>query len=245
MRGLLDLRVVTSRSLLDSAIRRQSWPNGPGRYTAPKRSPPSTTHPPLSCTAQRAAIDRVLDQPGWIDAIRSRLRIGQSIDYFDPQANRPHARQILKLRRKQAVVLDFATQKRWLISYAAINLDGADVEIREDRYIQLFEKTDYVLRALDALFLDEVITMEEYNVRRGLFKGYVKRFYYACRSLDEGLRARMDALELKDKARAASKDSSPASAEPNASNVSRPVNESSAKRSKAAKTKPKSAQAVV
>jgi hypothetical protein len=35
------------------------------------------------------------------------------------------------LRRKQAVVLDLATQKRWLISYVAINLDGADVEIRE------------------------------------------------------------------------------------------------------------------
>ena len=29
------------------------------------------------------------------------------------------------------MVLDLATQKRWLISYAAINLDGADVEIRE------------------------------------------------------------------------------------------------------------------
>jgi hypothetical protein len=28
-------------------------------------------------------------------------------------------------------VHDLATQKRWLISYAAINLDGADVEIRE------------------------------------------------------------------------------------------------------------------
>ena len=37
----------------------------------------------------------------------------------------------MELRRKQAVVLDLATQKRWLISYAAINLDGADVEIRE------------------------------------------------------------------------------------------------------------------
>ncbi len=35
------------------------------------------------------------------------------------------------MRRKQAVVLDLATQKRWLISYMAINLDGADVEIRE------------------------------------------------------------------------------------------------------------------
>lgn len=79
----------------------------------------------------RAAIDRVLDQPGWMDAVRSRLRVGQPIQYFDPAANRSHQGQVLELRRKQAVVLDLATQKRWLISYAAINLDGADVEIRE------------------------------------------------------------------------------------------------------------------
>ena len=79
----------------------------------------------------RAAIDRVLDQPGWMAAVQSRLRIGQAIDYFDPQANRSHRCQLLELRRKQAVVLDLETQKRWLISYAAINLDGADVEIRE------------------------------------------------------------------------------------------------------------------
>ena len=79
----------------------------------------------------RAAIDRVLDQPGWMDAVRSRLRIGQAIQYFEPSANRSLQGQVLELRRKQAVVLDLATQKRWLISYAAINLDGADVEIRE------------------------------------------------------------------------------------------------------------------
>lgn len=79
----------------------------------------------------RAAIDRVLDQSGWMDAVRSRLRVGQAVEYFDPAANRSHQGQILELRRKQAVVLDLATQKCWLISYAAINLDGADVEIRE------------------------------------------------------------------------------------------------------------------
>lgn len=79
----------------------------------------------------RAAIDRVLDQPGWMDAVRSRLRVGQHIQYFDPGANRSQQGEIEELRRKQAVVLDLATQKRWLISYAAINLDGADVEIRE------------------------------------------------------------------------------------------------------------------
>ena len=79
----------------------------------------------------RAAIDRVLDQPGWMQAVQSRLRTGQSVQYFDPPTNRAYSGQILELRRKQAVVLDLETQKRWLIPYAAINLDGADVEIRE------------------------------------------------------------------------------------------------------------------
>jgi hypothetical protein len=79
----------------------------------------------------RAAIDRVLDQPGWMDAVRARLQIGQTIDYFDSQENRLHQGRILELRRKQVGIIDLATQKRWLISYASINLDGADVEIRE------------------------------------------------------------------------------------------------------------------
>ena len=79
----------------------------------------------------RAAIDRVLDQPGWMEAVRSRLRVGQPIHYFDSGANRTQQGEVVELRRKQAVVLDLATQKHWLISYAAINLDGADVEVRE------------------------------------------------------------------------------------------------------------------
>ena len=79
----------------------------------------------------RAAIDRVLDQPDWIHAVQSRLRVGQNIEYFDTQTNRTHKGQVLEMRRKQAVVLDIDRQQRWLISYAAINLDGADVEIRE------------------------------------------------------------------------------------------------------------------
>jgi hypothetical protein len=79
----------------------------------------------------RAAIDRVLDQPGWMTAVQARLRVGQAVEYFDPQANRSFKGQLLEMRRKQAVVLELETQKRWLISYAAINLDGADVEIRE------------------------------------------------------------------------------------------------------------------
>ena len=79
----------------------------------------------------RAAINRVLDEPRWLQAIQSRLQIGQPIEYFDAQANKLRHGKLLELRRKQTVVLDQDDGKRWLIPYVAINLDGSDVEIRE------------------------------------------------------------------------------------------------------------------
>lgn len=81
----------------------------------------------------RAAIDRVLDEPRWLQAIQARLQIGQSVQYFDTQANALKRGQVLELRRKRAVVLDLDDAKRWIISYAAINLDGSDVQIREQK----------------------------------------------------------------------------------------------------------------
>lgn len=79
----------------------------------------------------RAAINRVLDEPRWLQAIQARLQIGQAIEYFDAQANKPRHGKLLELRRKQAVVMDRDDGKRWLIPYVAINLDGTDVQIRE------------------------------------------------------------------------------------------------------------------
>ncbi len=79
----------------------------------------------------RAAIDTVLDEPRWLQAIRARLQLGQPIEYFDSQANTLRHGKLLELRRKQAVILDQADGKRWLIAYVAINIDGADVQIRE------------------------------------------------------------------------------------------------------------------
>ena len=79
----------------------------------------------------RAAIDRVLDDPRWLKAVQSRLRVGQVSEYFDRQSNAMRPCQILEFRRKQVVVLDQLDGKRWLIAYAAINLDGVDAKIRE------------------------------------------------------------------------------------------------------------------
>lgn len=81
----------------------------------------------------RAAIDRVLDEPVWLQAIQSRLKVGQAVQFFDLRANRLKRGQVLELRRKELVVLDLEEPMRWVLSYAAINLDGADVQIREHK----------------------------------------------------------------------------------------------------------------
>lgn len=81
----------------------------------------------------RAAIDRVLDEPRWMQAIQSRLKVGQAVQYFDAQANALKRGQVLEMRRKQVIVLDLDDARRWIMSYAAINLDGLDVQIREQK----------------------------------------------------------------------------------------------------------------
>ena len=81
----------------------------------------------------RAAINTVLDDPSWLQAIQARLHVGQDIKYFDVQANALKRGKILELRRKQAVILDLDDARKWIISYASINLDGADVQIRENK----------------------------------------------------------------------------------------------------------------
>jgi hypothetical protein len=107
-----------------------------------------------------------------------------------------------------------------------------------NRYIQLIEKTDYLLRALDPLFQQEVITMEEYNLRRGLCKRQVKRFYYACRRFDEGLRGRMDAREaVAATARSGVKGNGATSSDANAHGQATPVARSTGPKPRATRSK--------
>lgn len=79
----------------------------------------------------RAAIDRVLDDPRWMQSVQSQLGVGQEIMYFDPQDNALKSGVVLEMRRKQAVVI--SNSRRWLVSYAAINVHAVDVQIREKK----------------------------------------------------------------------------------------------------------------
>lgn len=79
----------------------------------------------------RAAIDRVLADPKWIRAVQSQLRIGQEITFFDARANKLLTAEVLDFRKKEVLVRQLDTDERWLIAYTCINLDGADILIRE------------------------------------------------------------------------------------------------------------------
>ncbi len=67
----------------------------------------------------RAAINRVLDQPQWAEAIRSRLHVGQLIEYFDSQGN-TSCKAKHRMNRKRALASATAS----MLDYAAINIDG-------------------------------------------------------------------------------------------------------------------------
>lgn len=79
----------------------------------------------------RAAIGVALNEPARLQAIQASLQIGQSIEYFDAQANTERYGTVLELRRKTAVIRDRDDGRRWLIDYPSINLDGAAVRIRQ------------------------------------------------------------------------------------------------------------------
>lgn len=78
-----------------------------------------------------AAIDRLLDQPHWVERVRERLSIGQNIEYFDPQSNRLQSGHIIEFRRKRLLIQPPHTAERYLIPYVAINVEGLDTRIQE------------------------------------------------------------------------------------------------------------------
>lgn len=79
----------------------------------------------------RSIIDHALDQPQWMMAVQARLSPGMVLEYFDPRTNAAVKATLLEMRRKTAVVQDLVSKQIWVISYAAINLEGADVEVRD------------------------------------------------------------------------------------------------------------------
>ncbi|MBF0370574.1 MAG: hypothetical protein HQL52_14065 [Magnetococcales bacterium] len=77
----------------------------------------------------QVGIDKMLDQPERLQAVKNRLRPGMEIVYFDEGNNHPVRGEVVELRRTRLVVRSLEDNKQWLIRFHMIDLDGVDTSI--------------------------------------------------------------------------------------------------------------------
>ena len=78
----------------------------------------------------RAALSQQLEDPLRIEQVRSRLRPGMPISYFDEAQNRLIKATVIELHRTRLLVENQHDHQRWSIPFGAVNIDGVETDIR-------------------------------------------------------------------------------------------------------------------
>ena len=76
------------------------------------------------------AIYQELLNPKRIEQIKAQLKIGQHIDYCDPQKNCLVDAVILKIQKTRCLVRNIDDQKSWNLPFYYLNLDNVDADIK-------------------------------------------------------------------------------------------------------------------
>ncbi len=79
------------------------------------------------------AIGNELENPKRILHLKQKLRIGMELSYFYHVENRLVKAKLLDMNQKKVVVLDHEQNKRFVIPYYMLNIDGTDTEIYESK----------------------------------------------------------------------------------------------------------------
>lgn len=79
------------------------------------------------------AIRTKLDDPRWRLAVQQRVLIGQEVQWFNSRENRLRRGKLLEKRQRTVLLLDTEDGRRWELDYFCINLEGVDVQVREQR----------------------------------------------------------------------------------------------------------------
>jgi hypothetical protein len=77
------------------------------------------------------AIDRELENPQQINAVKRKLRLGMELYYFDRIQNRAINARLVALRQKQAVIFDLEQNKDFLVPYYMLNVERVETSIHE------------------------------------------------------------------------------------------------------------------
>jgi len=75
------------------------------------------------------AIDKLLEDPERINALRKKLVIGMQLDYFNVEQNRAIACELLEVKRTRALVKEIDSGQRWTVPFHYLNLDHIPTEL--------------------------------------------------------------------------------------------------------------------
>ena len=79
----------------------------------------------------RTALDHMIDDPRRIIEVKSALRLGQTIQYFEANRNRVFEAVVEQVKQTRVVVRDTVEGRRWDIPLCAINIRHSDVRIED------------------------------------------------------------------------------------------------------------------
>jgi len=77
----------------------------------------------------QVAISHQLENPQRVQEIKSQLKPGQHITYFDTVENRLVEAKVIKLKRTRLLVENKHDKQRWNIAFYCVNLDSVDTDI--------------------------------------------------------------------------------------------------------------------
>ncbi len=79
----------------------------------------------------RNAIDNMIDEPKRLIAIKARLHLGQTVQWFNPSDNRVYDGTLIKIKQMRAVVSSNHDNRRWDIPLCAINTHHVHTSIEQ------------------------------------------------------------------------------------------------------------------
>ncbi len=81
----------------------------------------------------RAAIEKLMDDPARLIALKQQVRPGMAVSFFDERKNRLTPVRILEVRQTRATVQDLETDKLWEIPLYTLNVQGANPDLARSK----------------------------------------------------------------------------------------------------------------
>jgi hypothetical protein len=77
----------------------------------------------------KTAIEKLLEDPERINALRKKLAVGMQIEYFNQEENRSILCELLEIKRTRATVREIETDKRRTLPFYYLNLEHIATEL--------------------------------------------------------------------------------------------------------------------